>query len=146
MSPINQNSKHPTLTLNLTVYRGARACNHEPHQPRKRRRSPDSQNQTTGCLPTTAFGLFCLCIRSLLPCVLLTRCSLLRLIVVTHVGHVRRVTGQGVVKVNAGAGPVMGGARFSLGRQAPRAENFDPEHLLAEDYKGRSLAARCVFV
>jgi hypothetical protein len=84
----------------------------------------------------SAFGLFCLCIRSLLPCVLLTRCSLLRLIVVTHVGHVRRVTGQGVVKDNAGAGPVMGGARFSLGRQAPRAENFDPEHLLAEDSKG----------
>ncbi len=27
--------------------------------------------------------------------------------------------GQGVVKVNAGAGPVMGCARFSLGRQAP---------------------------
>jgi hypothetical protein len=27
-----------------------------------------------------------------------------------------------------------------------RAENFDPEHLLAEDSKGRRLAARCVFV
>ena len=46
-------------------------------------------------------------------------------------------TRQGVVKVNAGAGPVMGRARFSLGRQAPgKQKNFDPEHLLAGDSKG----------
>jgi hypothetical protein len=56
----------------------------------------------------------------------------------------RKSIGQGVVKVNAGAGPVMGRAASPLDGRPRCAENFDPEHPLAGDSRGRSLAARFV--
>jgi hypothetical protein len=65
----------------------------------------------------------------------------------------RREHRQGVVKVNAGARLVMERASFFPWTAGPGAQknfdpehHFDPEHPLARDSKGRSLALALCFI